>query len=247
MYLVDILSISPVSEQRNPLNRERVVDAGVGIADRGGVGELTMRRLADELDVTPMSLYNHITDKDDLIAGMVDAVFSEMDLPVVGGDWRGEIRGRATSMRQTLVRHPWAIGLLDAGTNPGPALLQHQEAVIGTLRVGGFSLQVVALAIALIDAYVYGFAIQETALQFEPRDDLVEIPEPAIAEIMRGQLPYMAELVAEHVLQPGYDFGAQFEVGLDLLLDGIEALREEAAATTPGPAPRRRGPRSSVR
>ncbi len=202
------------------------MEAAVGIADREGISALTMRRLAADLDVTPMSLYNHVADKDDLIDGIVDVVFAEMVLPVVGGDWRAETRRRASSVRQTLVRHPWAIGLLDAGTNPGPALLRHQEAVIGTLRSGGLPIRIVALAIALIDSYVYGFALQETALQFDGAESGIELPEPVLAEITRGQYPYMTELVVEHVLQPGYDFGAQFDVGLDLLLDGIEALAD---------------------
>lgn len=200
------------------------MEAAIGIADGEGVGALTMRRLAAELDVTPMSLYNHVTDKGDLIDGIVDVVFAEMVLPVVGGDWRAETRRRASSVRQTLVRHPWAIGLLDAGANPGPALLQHQEAVIGTLRAGGLPIGIVALAIALIDSYVYGFALQETTLSFDGPESGVELSDPVLAEITRGEYPYLTELVVEHVLQPGYDFGDQFDVGLDLLLDGIEAL-----------------------
>lgn len=199
--------------------------AAVDIADRDGIGALTMRRLAAALDVTPMSIYNHVADKDDLIDGIVDVVFAEMELPVVGGDWRAETRRRASSVRQTLVRHPWAIPLLEGGTNPGPALLQHQEAVIGTLRAGGLAIGTVALAIALIDSYVYGFALQEAAMSFDA-GDTVEVPEPALAEITRGEYPYLTEFVVEHVLQPGYDFGSQFDVGLELLLDGIETLAQ---------------------
>src|SRR6185436_5970109 len=192
---------------RAPLTRERVLHGAIAIADAGGIAALTIRALADKLGVKPMSVYHHVANKDEILDGIVDLVFSEIDLPTTGGDWRTEIRRRATSARAVLRRHSWAIGLMESRTSPGPATLRQHDAVIGTLRGAGFSVEMTAHAYALLDAYVYGFALQEAALPFEGPDNVAEIAEPIMQHFSPAEHPHLVELASEFILKPGYDFG----------------------------------------
>jgi AcrR family transcriptional regulator len=148
--------------RRAGLSRERVLAAAVALADEGGVEELSMRRLAKTLGVEAMSLYNHIANKDQLLDGMVDLVFSEIELPSPGADWRQEMRKSAVSTRDALNRHRWAVGLLDARPNPGEANLRLYEAALTCLREAGFSAEMASRAQSIQDAYIYGFALQDT-------------------------------------------------------------------------------------
>jgi len=128
------------------------------------IGGLTIRSLAEKLGVKPMSLYHYVANKDEILDAIVDRVYGEIELPLPGSDWQAEMRRRAISARQVLRRHPWAIQLLQSRTNPGPATLRHHDAVIGALRGAGFRVRMTAHAFALIDSYVYGFALSEAAL-----------------------------------------------------------------------------------
>ncbi len=215
--------------ERTRLTRERVLLGAVSVADAGGIASLTIRSLAQELGVKPMSVYHHVANKDEILDGIVDIVFGEIDLPPADGQWRAAMHRRAASARQALRRHPWAIGLLESRTTPGPATLRHHDAVIGALRAGGFSVPMTAHAYALIDSYVYGFALQEAGLPFEGPETVAEVAEPMLAAFPDGAYPHFVELATEHVLQPGYDFGDEFEFGLDLILDGL-ARRLAASA-----------------
>ncbi|HSL57027.1 MAG TPA: TetR/AcrR family transcriptional regulator C-terminal domain-containing protein [Acidimicrobiales bacterium] len=206
---------------RSPLTRERVLAGAVAVADAGGLAALTIRTLADELGVKPMAVYHHVAGKDEILDGIADIVFGEIELPVIGGDWRAEMRRRATSARAVLARHPWAIPLLESRTSPGPALLRHHDAVIGTLRTAGFPVALTAHAVAVLDAFVYGFALQEATLPFDTPDDVAPLAESILADLPAGAYPWLAELATEHVMRPGYDFGDEFDVGLDLILDGL--------------------------
>jgi AcrR family transcriptional regulator len=211
--------------QRNPagsrLSRERVLEAAVEVADTGGLGSLTIRSLAERLGVKPMSVYHYVAGKDEILDGIVDIVFGEIDLPSVGGDWRTEITRWAHSARAVLRRHPWAIPLLESRRAPGPANLAHHDAVLGTLRSAGFSRELTAHAYALLDAFVYGFAIQETSLPFEGRDSVGDVAEPIMALIASGEYPHMVDMTTSYYLRPGYDFGDEFTFGLDLILDAL--------------------------
>src|SRR5215831_16044757 len=151
---------------RAPLSRDRVLRAAVALADTGGISSLSMRKLGEALGVEAMSLYNHVASKNDLLDGMIDIVFGEIDLPSGDGDWKAAMRRRAISARQVLRRHPWAIGLMESRTSPGPATLRHHDAVLGCLRRAGFSIELTAHAYALLDSYIYGFALQEASLPF---------------------------------------------------------------------------------
>ncbi len=162
------------SPGRPALSRERVVEGAVAIADARGIAALTIRSLAQHLGVKPMSLYYYVANKSEILDAIVDVVFSEIDLPTVDGDWRSEVRLRATSARHVLRRHSWAIGLLESRTSPGPATLRHHDAMLGTLRGAGFSIEMTAHAYALIDSYVYGFALQEAALPFDGPDTVAD-------------------------------------------------------------------------
>jgi len=218
----------PGAKPRVRLNRDRVLGAAIALADAGGIESLTMRRLGEELGVEAMSLYNHVANKDDLLDGMVDDVFSEIDLPSGTADWRTAMRERAISAREVLSRHPWATALMDSRTAPGPATLRHHDTVIGTLREAGFSIELAAHAFSALDSYTYGFAMQEAALPFDTAEETAEVAEMILAQLPADEYPHLTELTIEHVLKPGYDYGDEYEFGLDLILDGLERAREAA-------------------
>ena len=203
------------------LSRDTVLRGAITVADAGGLGSLTIRSLAGELGVKPMSVYHHVANKDEILDGIVDAVFSEIDLPSVGGEWRAELTRRAHSARGVLRSHPWAILLLESRTSPGPATLRHHDAVLGTLRAAGFSLAMTAHAYALLDAYVYGFALQEASLPFEGPDGVGEVAVPIMELMSQGDYPHLVEMATSYYVQPGYDFGDEFDYGLNVVLDAI--------------------------
>ena len=203
------------------LTRAGIVAAAVELADAHDLAALSMRSVARQLGVMPMSLYNHVANKEELLDGMVDAVFAEFYAPVPGAEWHSELRRRAVTARDALKRHPWAVGLMDSRRNPGYETLLHHDAVIGCLREAGFSLTLTGHAFAVLDAHLYGFLIQEVSMPFQPGQDLAELGNQIMAALPEGQLPYFREFTIEHALQPGYDFGDEFEVGLDLVLDGL--------------------------
>ncbi|HET9021771.1 MAG TPA: DUF429 domain-containing protein [Ornithinibacter sp.] len=215
---------------RPPLSRDRVVADALVLADAEGLGALSMRTLATRLGVEAMSLYHHVAGKEALLDAMVDAVFEEIHLPVVGGDWRTELRARSISGREVMRRHRWAIGLMDSRRTPGPATLRHHDAVIGCLRVDGFPLPLVATAAALLDAHLYGFMVQELSLPFEGGEDLAALGAELLGPEVRAAYPHFTAFAEEHALRPGYAFGDEFAVGLDLVLD---ALARERAACAP--------------
>lgn len=212
---------------RAPLSRERVLRGAVELADRDGIGALTMRSLASELGVGPMAIYHHVANKEAVLDGIVDLVFAEIDLPRSDTTWRRAIRQRAVSARAALARHPWAIPLMDSRAAPGPATLRQHEAVIGTLRRGGFSVAQAAHAYSLLDSYLYGFALQEAALPFRSPEEVPAVAEAMLEQLPPGEFPHLVEMATEHVLQPGYDYGEEFELGLDLILDGLERLLDQ--------------------
>jgi AcrR family transcriptional regulator len=215
----------PVSEgggRRARLTRERVLRGALSVADARGLGSLTIRSLAQELGVKPMSVYHHVASKEEILDALVDMVFSEIQLPIPGREWRSELRSRADSARRILARHRWAIGLLESRRRPGPANLRHHDTVIATLREAGFSAEMTAHAYALIDSYVYGFALQEAALPFEGRDSVGDVAEPIMELMGAGEYPHLVDMATSYYLRPGYDFADEFRFGLELILDGLE-------------------------
>lgn len=207
--------------RRSTLNRERVLEAAIELADEIGIDSLTIRKLAERLDVGTMTIYHHVPSKEAIIDGMVETVFNEIEKPPVDVGWKTAIRQRCVSARRVLKLHPWAAPLMESRTAPGPANLSHHDAVLGCLRNGGLSLQLAAHAYAILDSYIYGYAFEEATLPAQGGEGFAEIAEQIAAHFPAEQYPHLAELTFEHVLKPGYDFGDSFEFGLDLIIDGL--------------------------
>jgi AcrR family transcriptional regulator len=218
----------PSAERRAPLSRERVLRAALDLADVGGIESLTMRRLGQELQVEAMSLYNHVANKEDILDGIVDLVFSEIALPPGGGDWKPAMRRRAISAHEALLRHPWATSLMQSRARPGPATLGHHDSVLGSLRMAGFTLVMAAHAVSVIDGYIYGFALQQINMPLHTPEQVAEVGEDILRQLPADAYPHLAEMIIEHAMKPGYDYAQEFEFGLDLILDGLERLRGTA-------------------
>jgi len=212
--------------KRTPLTRERVLRTATALADERGLTELTMRKLAKELDVEAMSLYNHVANKDDLLDGMIDLVFSEIDPPRAGGDWKAEMRKRAVSTRQALLRHRWAVGEMEGRSDHGASNLRIHDAVVGCLRGAGFSLEMTVHAYSVQDAYIYGFALQQTDMTPQTPEDFAAVAQQQMVdyEAQLADYPNLVELVGGHVAKAGYDYDSEFLFGLDVILDGLERL-----------------------
>ena len=215
------------AKPRAPLSRERLLRAAIALADTGGIDSLSMRKLGQELDVEAMSLYNHVANKDDILDGIVDLVFSEIALPSERAEWKPAMRRRAISAREALLRHPWATSLMQSRTRPGQATLRHHDSVLGSLRKAGFTVVMAAHAVSVIDGYVYGFALQQINIPLQSPKQVAEVGENILRQLA-GEYPYLAEMITDHAMQPGYDYAEEFEFGLDLILDGLEKLRDMA-------------------
>lgn len=192
------------------------------MADDGGIDKLTMRALAQQLGVEAMSLYYHVKNKDDMLDGMLDIIIDKVTVPGPGDDWKLAQRTRAISLHDMLTRHSWAAPVMETRANPGLASLHYYDSVIGSFRQAGFSVVMAAHAFSAIDAYIYGFGMQEMSLPFEDESDVGDIAEALLAALPPDEFPYLTEMILDHALQPGYDYSDEFEWGLDLILDGFE-------------------------
>ncbi len=208
------------------LNAERVIAGAVTLADEIGIEAFTIRKLADAIGAKPMTIYHHVPNKEAIIDGMVDLVFSEIDLPSDDLEWRAAITARSRSMRRVLAAHRWASPLMESRANPGMATLRHHDAVLGCFRKAGFSLALTGHAYATLDAFIYGFALQEATLPATGGDDIQELAGSITDHMPTDLFPHLAEFTTDHVLQPGYDFAAEFDFGLELVLDGLAAAME---------------------
>lgn len=207
------------------LSKQRLVIEALRLADREGVDGLSMRRLANELGAGAMSLYHYVANKDDLLDAMIDVVFGEITLPPSGTDWKSALRQRATSTRDALARHPWAIGLMESRTTPGPANLRHREAVAACLRKAGFSVVMATHANWVLDSYVYGFALQAAALPFDTAEELSAMAADVyLPQLPPEEFPYLHASAVE-LAANGYDPADEFLFGLDLILEALEPLR----------------------
>jgi AcrR family transcriptional regulator len=207
-----------------------VLRAAVALADKRGAEELTMRKLATALGVEAMSLYNHVANKGDLLDGMIDLVFSEIEPPAAGGDWKAELRKRAVSTREALLRHRWAVGAMEGRTTHGSSNLKVHDAVLGCLRAAGFSIEMTVHAMSMQDAYIYGFALQQTDMSSEtPGDFAAEAQRQMVhyADAL-ADYPHLVEVVGGHVAKAGYDYDREFVFGLDVMLYALERLLTES-------------------
>jgi AcrR family transcriptional regulator len=215
---------SETNTGRTRLSKPLVLQAAVALADRDGLDGFSMRRLAQELGVVPMALYKHVANKDELLDGMVDIVFGEIESPAIDDDWRSAMRRRAISAREALKRHSWAIGMMET-RNPGSANLRNHNAVMGCLREAGFTFETAIHAYTVQDAYIYGFAQQERTLGFQTPSDAGQAAKRRAETIGRlDDYPYLAEIVTE-LPASGYDTAIEFAWGLDLILDGLDRHR----------------------
>jgi AcrR family transcriptional regulator len=184
-----------------------------------------MRRLAGALGAGAMSLYHYVASKDELLDAMIDVVFEEIELPPADTDWQSAMRREAASTQQVLARHPWAIGLMESRTTPGPANLRHREAVTACLRRAGFSVLTATHANWLINSYVYGYALQAATLPFDTADELADMTEEVyLPQLPPDEFPYLNESAAA-LVAAGYDPAEEFMFGLDLVLAALEPLR----------------------
>lgn len=208
------------------LSRERVLCAAVRLADEGGIESLSMRKLAQDLGVKAMSLYNHVANKDDLLDGIVDIVVSEIEVPNLGVDWKTAMRRRAMSAHEVLLRHPWSTMPLVSRVNVGPAMLRYVDATLGCLREAGFSLEMADRAWNAIDSHIYGFTLQELNFPFET-EEYSEAAKNGLSLIPADKYPYLNRLTHD-VIEGRYDGIHDFEFGLELILNGLDRFRHNA-------------------
>ena len=220
-------------KRREPLSRDRVIEAAVRLADQEGLGALTMRRLGAELGVEAMSLYKHVSDKDAILDGIVERVVEAIELPVDGGDWRDAMRRRAVSAREVLAEHSWAIGLLEARRSMGPNQLRYLDVTLGSLRAAGFSIEGAAHAFWLLDSYVYGHVIQETSMAGGGSGEVDRANDPSPYAGLGPGYPHLAEVAAHfaaaHAAGAPSSFDAEFQHGLEVILGALEPAADASA------------------
>jgi AcrR family transcriptional regulator len=210
------------------LSRERVLHAAIDLADRGGIESLTMRKLGQALGVEAMSLYNHVAKKDDIVAGILELVVSEIDVPAGETDWKTAIRQTAISAHEALVRHPWACSLMMSPVAASPARLRWMESVLATLREAGFSPELTHHAYHALDSHITGFTLWQVSFSFSA-DDLPAIGAAFLRDLPVDDFPYLAEHVEHHLADSDHDEPSEFEFGLDLILDGLDRARDSAS------------------
>ena len=218
------------AETRVPLTRERVLRTAVRLADESGIEALSMRKLAQALDVVPMALYRHVANKDELLDALVDVVISEIDPPLDGADWKTVIRARILSARRALLRHPWASRVMESRKIPTPVVLEYMDSMIGLFRTGGFSLDLTHHAMHTMGSRMFGFT-QEIF------NDTSESDPELDAEMfgaMADTYPYIFEIFTaishddRSIVGAGCDDQFEFEFALDLMLDGLERLEHRS-------------------
>jgi AcrR family transcriptional regulator len=207
---------------RPALSRERIIEAAVKVADRGGIAQVSMRNVGAELGVEAMSLYHHLAGKDDLLDGLADWIFTQIELPDLDRPWRQTMAEQALSARAALSSHPWALALIESRRSPGTALLRHHDATLGCLRRNGFPVALAAHAFSALDAYVYGFVLTERNLPFQPGEGADEFVSEIRHAIPAESYPHLTELLTEHILGRDYAYAEEFEYGLTLILDALE-------------------------
>jgi AcrR family transcriptional regulator len=220
---VDTLaSRTPAGATRAPLSRERVLQAAIALADEGGIEALSMRRLAKELGVEAMSLYNHVANKNEILDGIVDAVSAEIELPSDAVDWKAAIRRNTISARDVYLRHRWASGLSMSRQSGGPASLRRTDWLLRTLREAGFPKDVIYHALHILEAYVLGFTAMHLSFPYEG-EELAGMAATFLQQLPADAYPDLVEHIMEHIGPHPHEGG--FEFGLDLILDSLERLR----------------------
>lgn len=214
--------------QREPLSRSRILVTALALADEGGVDAISMRRLGQRLQVEAMSLYNHVANKDEILDGLAEMVLGEIEVPSPGEDWQDGMRRRASSARAAFRRHPWAMGLVERhSTSTSPQRLGYHDAILGVLRTAGFDDRLAMRAFSILDAYIFGFILQELNLSFDDDASLQEVGADLLRQ-MAESYPHLTQVTADAMAQ-GYDQVDEFRFGLDLILDALERQRDGTA------------------
>ena len=214
-------------EPRTPLTRDRVLRAAIDLADQTGIESLSMRKLGQVLGVEAMSLYNHVANKDDILNGIVDIVEGDIELPDPGVHWKSALRATAISAHDVYERHPWAASLTLSTTGDRPARWRYMNAILGCLRVGGFSAETTDLAYHALESHIAGFTLWASQLQVEEAE-LAELAAAFLAEHAVDDLPHLVEHMHQHMRERRPEEQGAFAFGLDLILDGLERIRESA-------------------
>ncbi len=214
--------------RRRSLSRDRVLRAAIRLADEGGLEAVSMRKVGRALRVEAMSLYKHVANKDDILDGIADLVTADFEVPSGDVDWKTAMRRGAISAHEVLLRHPWASSLVESRTNAGPARLRYLDAVIGALSAAGFEMPTVMRAVMALDSHTYGFVLQEVAWPFDAEGAL-EAAATFERGLSAGDYPNLAAM-AQMVATAPHGVPVDFEFGLDLILDGLERLRDTAGS-----------------
>ena len=219
------------TKPRAPLTKERILRGAVALADEGGLDSISMRKIADELDVVPMALYRHVANKDEVLDAMVDEVVAEIDPLDTDAEWKTAVRRRILSARRMLLRHPWAARVIETRTDPTPAVITYIDEMIGLFLAGGFSIELTHHALHAMGSRILGFS-QEL---FDDTPDVDPDVEAAMYEAMAEAYPNIGRMIAivthddsSRVGDRGCDDQFEFEFALDLLLDGLERLRDRS-------------------
>lgn len=218
---------APTPEARVPLSRDRVLRAAISLADESGIDSLSMRKLGQVLGVEAMSLYNHVASKDDILNAIVDIVESDIELPSPGADWKSALRKTGISAHDVFVRHPWAASLTLSATGTRPARWRYMNAILGCLREAGFSAEMTDLAYHALDSHISGFTLWAAQLQVDA-EELPDLAATFLRELPVDDLPYLVEHVHQHLKERSPDDEGAFAFGLDLILDGLERIRDTA-------------------
>jgi AcrR family transcriptional regulator len=216
------------SATRTPLSKERVLRAAVDLADAEGLEALSMRRLAKELGVEAMSLYNHVANKDEILNGIVEIVTGEIEVPSNGADWKTSIRRSAISAHDAFLRHRWAVPLMMRTTTVIPTRMRWMEALLRTLREAGFSPNLTHHAYHALDSHITGFTLWQVNFPFDTREELLDLAEDFLRKIPADEYPYFIDHAHQHLVEPDPDEPKEFDFGLDLILDGLERLLDAA-------------------
>jgi len=205
--------------RRPRVSRGQVLDAALELADDGGLAAVTMASVGARLGVEAMSLYRHIGNKEEMLDGLVDRVFAEIDVPADARDWRDALRRRAVSAHAALRRHPWAIGLMESRSQPGPATLGHHDAMVAILLRAGFDGRGATRVYNVLDSYIYGFALQEATLPFSSPEEMASMSEQMLVAVADAY-PHLATVQRE-LVGSGFDYADEFEAGLDIILGAL--------------------------
>jgi AcrR family transcriptional regulator len=205
--------------RRPRVSREQVLDAALALADEGGLSAVTMGSVGARLGVEAMSLYRHIGNKEEMLDGLVDRVFAEIEVPADAPDWRQALRRRAISVHDALRRHPWAIGLMESRAQPGPATLGHHDEMLGLLFRAGFAGGRAVRVYNLLDSYIYGFALQEATLPFSSQEEMEAVSDQMLAT-MADAYPNLTSVQRE-LVGSGFVYSDEFEAGLDIILAAL--------------------------